>query len=59
MLFVYKGQNNRLPLGCNQFLTANNLIADGSYNLRTVNEYIISISRTNMRTKCMNVRGQK
>ena len=59
VLFVYKCKHNRLPLVCNQFLTDNNYIADGSYNLRSVNEYIIPFSRTNMRTKCMNVLGPK
>ena len=59
VLFVYKCKHNRLPLVCSQFLTANNYIADSRYNLRSVNEYIIPFSRTNMRTKCMNVRGPK
>ena len=44
---------------CHQFLTANDLVLDSSYSLRTVNEYVIPFSRTNMRAKCMNVRGPK
>src|SRR5690349_11577443 len=59
VLFVYKCKHNRLPLVCNQFffqfLTANTYTADGSYNLRSVIEYITPFSRTNMRTKCVDM----
>src|SRR3984893_12875428 len=56
---IYKCKHNYLPLVCNQFLTANDLVDDSTYNLRTVNEYLILFSRTNIRTMCINVRGPK
>ena len=61
VFFIYKCIHNYLPLVCNQFLTAIDSVglADKIYNLRTVNEYLIPPSRTNMRAKCINVRGPK
>src|SRR3984893_9735827 len=59
VFFIYKCKHNYLPRVCIQFLTANDLVDDNTYNLRTVNEYLIPFSRTNMRAKCMNVRGPK
>jgi len=59
VFFIYKCKHNYLPLVCNQFLTANDIVDDSTYNVRTVNEYLIPFSRTNMRTKCLNVRGPK
>ena len=58
-LFIYKSKHNFLPQICTQFLSTNNSIVDSSYNFRIINEYVIPFSRTNMRVKCMNVRGPK
>ena len=57
--FIYKCKHNYLPIVCKQFLTYNDLLSYSTYNLQTVNEYIIPFSRTNMRAKCMDVRGPK
>jgi hypothetical protein len=37
----------------------NSLRGEGSYNFRTVPDYIIPFYRTNLREKCIRVRGPK
>ena len=58
VLFVYKCKQNMLPVVCSRFVTFNISVAEGR-NLRSVNEFIIPYCRTNLRAKCMNVRGPK
>jgi hypothetical protein len=58
-MFVYKCRNAYLPNICSQLLMQSSSRGEGIYNFRTVSDYVIPFYRTNVREKCIRVRGPK
>ena len=59
MLFRHKYKYNQLPSVCHQYLVTNTVNTTSDRNLRIVHDFVIPFSRTNIRTKSINVRGPK